>query len=85
MLETEIDIVLIADEVQRACDVVARITAAKRTLSLEIGTLEKRLTKAYETMKGVTDELAEAVETMARATRRLSSVVRKPARVTEIS
>ena len=79
MNKTEVDIGLLADEVQRACDIVTEVSAAKRELSLEIDALEKKLTKAYMTMKEVSNELAEAVETMAKETQRLRSAVRKPA------
>lgn len=78
MLKTEADIELLAEEVQRACDTVTELTAAKRELSLEIEALEKKLMKAYMTMKQVSAELAEAVETMAKETQRMRSAVRKP-------
>lgn len=79
MLKTEAHIGVLADEIQRASDVVTEVTAVKRALSLKIDALEKKITKAYVTMKEVSKELAEAVETMAKETQRLRSTVRKPA------
>lgn len=79
MLKTGAEIELLADEVQGACDVVTEATAAKRELSLKIDTLDKKLARAYETVKEVSKELAEAVETMAKETHRLRYSVREPA------
>lgn len=82
-LKTEADIDLLTEEVQRACDIVTEVTAAKKELSLEIDALEKKLTKAHVTMKQVSGELAEAVEIMAKETQRLRSAFRKPAMESE--
>ena len=76
MLKPRADIELLADEVQKACDIVSEVTAAKRELSLEIDALEKKLTKAYTSMEEVSNELAEAVAKMAKETQRLRSAMR---------
>ena len=66
---------LLTEEVQKACDTVAEVTAAKKELTKEIDRLEKKLTQAYLTMKGVTAELTDAVEKMAIETERLRGAV----------
>lgn len=84
MLKTGADIEFLADEVHKACDVVAEVTTAKRELSLKIDALEAKLAEAHKTMKEVSKGLAEAVETMAKETHRLRSAVREPAVVDQI-
>lgn len=76
MFQPRPDIELLADEVQKACDIVTEVTAAKRELSLEIDAQEKKLMKAYATMKEVSNELAEAVAKMVKESQRMRSALR---------
>lgn len=75
-LEPSLD--YLTEEVQKACDLVSEVTGAKKELSMEIDRLEKKLSKLYMNMKGVTEELQKAVEKMAIETQRLRGAVVTP-------